>query len=136
MENEMGLRLLIAVALIGLALLLPPLLRRFWLRRLTGVQKPAQYRLGRPAVLYFTSPGCVSCQTVQHPAVDALRARVGRAVQVLEVDVWQHPELAQAWGVFSVPAIFVLDSQGKARYVHYGVTSANKLHQELKEILV
>jgi thiol-disulfide isomerase/thioredoxin len=91
-------------------------------------------RPGVPAILYFTTPTCVPCKTTQRPALARLQERLGSSIQVIEVDASQRPELADYWGVLSVPTTFIIDSKGRPRRVNHGVASAEKLHMQLKEI--
>ena len=53
------------------------------------------------------------------------------AVQVIEVDASSHPDVANYWGVLSVPTTFIIDSHGEARRVNHGVTSADKLQAQI-----
>lgn len=92
------------------------------------------YRPGRPAVLYFTTPGCLPCETVQRPALSELMARWDGRLQVLEVDALAHPELADSWGVLAVPTTFVIDSAGRPRRVNHGVARSARLASQLAEI--
>ena len=55
-------RLAVTLALLGLGFLLGRLALRAGLERRArhGLMLPS-YRLGRPAILYFTAPGCAPC---------------------------------------------------------------------------
>lgn len=89
---------------------------------------------GRPALLYFTTPDCVPCKTVQKPAIGQIQVALGERLQVVEIDATQQPDVAQRWGVLSVPTTFVIDSRGQARYVNHGVARAEKLLKQLHEL--
>jgi thioredoxin-like negative regulator of GroEL len=80
-----------------------------------------------PALLYFTSPTCAPCKTVQRPAIQKLKERVGDRIQVIEIDATAQPEIARQWGVLSVPTTFVLDAQGQPRHINHGVATVDKL---------
>ncbi|GAB4479798.1 MAG: hypothetical protein OHK0031_00430 [Anaerolineales bacterium] len=133
MNAEVLNRLFAAAAIIGAGWLLFTLFNR---RTLAGAQNLADrfdsYRPGLPALIYFTTPTCAPCKTVQRPAIERLKTNLGRAFQVIEVDASARPEVAQAWGVLSVPTTFIIDADGKARHVNHGVTSAEKLIQQLE----
>lgn len=92
------------------------------------------YHPGRPAILYFTAPGCGPCETIQRPALLELEARSSGRVQVIEVDAIEHPELADAWGVLTVPTTFVIDSFGRPRGVNHGVARIGKLAHQLAAV--
>ena len=88
------------------------------------------YIPGKPAVLYFTMEGCVPCKTTQRPALEKLSAQV----QIIKVDVVAKPELAEGWGVLSVPTTFIIDSKGRPRRVNHGVALAEKLLNQIEEV--
>jgi thiol-disulfide isomerase/thioredoxin len=126
-------RFLIAAAVSGLAVVAYLLLNRFTLQRASNkVSRFASYKSGLPAIVYFTTPGCTPCKTVQRPAIERMKASYGKWFQVIEVDASQQPEIAQEWGVLTVPTTFVIDANGKPRYVNQGVATAKKLIQQLE----
>ncbi|MEX1248731.1 MAG: thioredoxin family protein [Anaerolineales bacterium] len=108
-------------------------LNRFLLWRLKkrslGLEK---WRPGIPAILYFTTPDCQPCKTQQRPALRKLSEQLEGRVQVIHVDATQHPDLADYWGVLTVPTTFVIDSKGQPRGMNHGVASAEKLHGQLE----
>jgi thioredoxin 1 len=87
---------------------------------------------GNPAILYFTTPTCAPCKTVQRPALARLRERLGDGLQVIEVDASARPDLADYWGVLSVPTTFLIDSHGRPRKINHGVAGANKLQKQIE----
>lgn len=91
-------------------------------------------RPGIPAVLYFTAPGCAPCRTVQRPALRQLLEALGEGIQVIEVDASQRPDLADYWGVLSLPTTFVIDSRGRPRRVNHGAVRVEKLLKQLEEV--
>ena len=129
-------RLLIAggLGLVGLALYQG--WNRFQLRRLSSA--PASrlngleaFRAGVPGILYFTTPDCQVCLTTQKPALRRLEAELGEGVQIIEVDASQRPELADYWGVLSVPTTFIIDGNGQPQHINHGLTSKDKLKAQL-----
>jgi thiol-disulfide isomerase/thioredoxin len=92
-------------------------------------------RPGVPVLLYFTTPTCAPCKTVQRPAIQRLQERIGERMEVVEVDASSRPEIASQWGVLSVPTTFIIDAQGKPRYVNHGVAPLDKLQRQFAEII-
>lgn len=88
----------------------------------------------KPVIVYFTTPDCVPCKTIQRPALDKLTLTFGDKLQVLEIDATERPDLAKIWGVMSVPTTFLLNSKGEARYVNNGVARAEKLMEQLQTL--
>lgn len=91
-------------------------------------------RPGVPAILYFTTPACAPCKTFQRPALARLKDRLGDGLQVIEVDASARPNLADYWGVLSVPTTFIIDRRGRPRRVNHGVASAEKLFKQIEEV--
>lgn len=85
-------------------------------------------------IVYFTTPTCVPCKTVQRPAIDKVSKMLGEKLQVVEIDASERPDLANRWGVMSVPTTFLLDARGQARYVNNGVTRAEKLIEQIQTL--
>jgi thiol-disulfide isomerase/thioredoxin len=126
-------RVLISFALIGLGLLAYLLVNRRTLAVADQkVKRFESYRPGLPALVYFTTPSCAPCKTVQRPTIQRLQTRLGKWFQVIEVDASARPEIAQEWGVLSVPTTFIIAANGQPRYVNHGVASAEKLIQQLE----
>ena len=88
----------------------------------------------KPVIVYFTTPDCAPCKTVQRPALSRVTQLLGDSLEVVEIDATQRPDLAKVWGVMSVPTTFLLDARGVARYVNNGVTRAEKLMEQLQTL--
>lgn len=84
-------------------------------------------------LVYFTTPTCVPCKTIQRPAIQDLSQLLGNALQVIEIDATEKPELASHWGVMSVPTTFLFDPKGQLRHINHGVTRAEKLLMQIHE---
>jgi len=89
-------------------------------------------RPGASILVYFTTPTCVPCKTIQRPAISQVSQRLGDALQVLEIDASARPDLASRWGVLSVPTTFVINPGGEIRHVNHGVTRADQLLLQLQ----
>jgi thiol-disulfide isomerase/thioredoxin len=88
----------------------------------------------KPVLVYFTTPDCVPCKTVQRPAIERVSHVLGEKLEVVEINAYDQPKLAQTWGVMSVPTTFVLDARGEARYVNNGVARAEKLLEQIQTL--
>lgn len=132
MNSEILVRFGLAIAIIAVALF------AYWLfnQRLLVRAKSNIFSLfhqlpNKPVIVYFTTPDCAPCKTVQRPALNRVRQLLGERLEVVEIDATQRPDLAKIWGVMSVPTTFLLDARGEARFVNNGVTRAEKLMEQL-----
>ena len=127
-------RLFAALVISGLGVAAYLLANRLILSRAgSKVKRFAAYHSGDPAIVYFTTPTCAPCKTVQRPAIEKLKRNLGERLQIIEVAASAEPELAQDWGVLSVPTTFVIDSEGTPRHVNHGVATAEKLTHQLED---
>lgn len=92
------------------------------------------YHDGTPSIVLFTADYCAPCKLQQRPVLKQLCQTWGTGVQVLEIDVQSQPDLAEAWGVMSLPTLFILDKQGKPATVNHGVTPLKTLQEQLKAV--
>jgi len=128
----------IAISLLGIAAYWG--WNRLQLRRL-GRANTGQLRgletlpAGVPGVLYFTTPDCQVCISTQKPALQRLEAEMGAGVHIIEVDATAQPELADYWGVLSVPTTFIIDGHGQPRAINHGMTSKDKLRRQLEDAI-
>ena len=133
-------RVLIAAVLIAAGLGAYALGTRWQVRRAGRRGEQGDPLLGAlrprvPAIIYFWSETCAPCKLVQRPALERLQADLGPdGVQVIAVDALERPELADGWGVLSVPTTFVLDASGRPRHVNHGVARAEQLKQQIERL--
>ena len=129
------LRFGLAIGIIGLGVF------AYWLvnQRLLGRARNNVFALlnklpDKPVLVYFTTPDCAPCKTVQRPAIERVANMLGERLKVVEVDAYEQPDLARTWGVMSVPTTFVIDERGEARYVNNGVARAEKLLEQIQTL--
>lgn len=128
-------RILWTVLLTGAGIGLFLLINRTILHRTADLSRYLPgWQPGRPVILYFTTPDCAPCRTIQRPALQRVQAEWGDRLQVIEVDATRHADLAKRWGVLSVPTTFLLDTTGKPRFVNHGVTRAEHLMEQLRRL--
>lgn len=128
MNSDILFRLVIALVIAAIGVGLYLLNNKLVLGR---APKDRLGEFGKPVLLYFTTPTCAPCKTVQKPAIAQLKEKLGEMFSVVEIDATEQPDMARRWGVLSVPTTFVIDSRGQARYVNHGVARADKLLKQL-----
>lgn len=103
----------------------------------TGSALLSGLRPGIPAIIYFWSEDCPPCKLVQKPALETLQAELGPAgIQVVAVNAMEDFEIADEWGVLSLPTTFLIDSTGEPRKINHGVVRAEQLRQQIDGLAV
>lgn len=102
-----------------------------WVRRR---MKPAAWPDGKPTLLYFSTPGCAPCWSLQAPAVAQVEGELGEALCVVRVDALLQPDEAARWGVLSVPTTIILDPRGEVRYLNHGYVTAEVLKRQINTL--
>lgn len=89
---------------------------------------------GRPSLVVFSTPRCTACRTAQHPAVEAVEARFGQALRVLNVDLSQRPSVGQAFKVLTAPSTVVLGGDGRVVSFNHGFAPADQLAAQVSVV--
>ena len=135
MNSEIVLRFGLAIVIIGLgAFAYWSVNQRLLVRASSNVLTLFKKLPNKPVLVYFTTPECAPCKTVQRPAIDCVSNLLGEKLQIVEIDATERPDLAKVWGVMSVPTTFLLDARGEARYVNNGVARAEKLLEQIQTL--
>jgi thiol-disulfide isomerase/thioredoxin len=135
MLSQTLVRLIIAAGIIGFSVAAFALAKMVVLARARRASAGfSALRRGVPAIVYFTTPDCLTCKAAQRPALRALEKQLDGNVQVIEVDATDRPDLARQWSVLSVPTTFILDREGQPRQVNHGFTSAARLLSQLQRV--
>lgn len=85
----------------------------------------------QPLVLAFSTPECVPCRTQQKPALDELLRRYPDTLEVREVDATVQPELAERFGIMTVPTTVVINHYGRVVAINHGVARWERLASQL-----
>jgi len=135
MNTELLLRFGLAIGIISLGIFIYWLInQRLLVRAQNNVFTLFKQFPNKPVIVYFTTPDCVPCKTIQRPALNQLSGLMGDKLEVVEIDATQRPDLARQWGVLSVPTTFLLNARGEARYVNNGVARVEKLMEQLQTL--
>lgn len=84
----------------------------------------------QPVLVDFHAEWCPPCK-ILGPIVDQVDTKEGKSIKVIKVDVDKAPELAQEYGVMSIPTTYIF-WQGKAARQYVGVQSYDTLVKESK----
>src|SRR5688572_24111834 len=50
----------------------------------------------KPVLVYFTTPDCAPCKTIQRPAINRVSDLLGEGLEIVEIDATERPDLAKA----------------------------------------
>jgi thioredoxin len=64
-----------------------------------------------PALLDFYADWCGPCKAM-NPTIEALKAKYGEALEVKKINVDEQSDVAQMYGVRSIPTLVFLNSDG------------------------
>jgi thiol-disulfide isomerase/thioredoxin len=104
-----------------------------WRMKAKSVSDPvlANLRPSTATIVYFTTPFCAPCKTLQSPALAKLKGELDQSIQIVQIDAAEQPDVADRWGVFSAPTTFVIDQNRVLRHINRGVASAEMLKKQL-----
>jgi thioredoxin 1 len=85
--------------------------------------------MGKPVVLDFFAEWCGPCKR-QGPYLEELKKNMGEKIEIRKIDVDQHMDLANKYGIRVVPTL-IIEKDGKVVRTLEGVTSADSLESML-----
>lgn len=119
------------ICLSRLAVMAYPAINYGQRRRATPVSQMTEMP-NHPRLLYFGSKTCGDCIAQGH-----YLARLDGPFQAFiePIDVEQSPELAQQYGIMTLPTTILIDDLGNVRYINPGLANPFKLTRQLNEVL-
>lgn len=82
-----------------------------------------------PRIVYFTTTSCVVCKAQQQPAIEELLEKLPE-IEIDKYDAVEERELADRYGVLSVPTTAVYDRQGELVSINRGFAPAAVLYAQ------
>ena len=91
-----------------------------------------QFKAGAQSIIYFWSDGCSQCKNAQKPTLDSLMKTIDRNnVELITIRVEENAELANSWGVRTLPTTYIIDEVGNVSHVNNGLASESNLIKQL-----
>ena len=89
--------------------------------------------MAKPILLDFYADWCGPCKR-QGPILEELKGKMGEKIEVQKIDVDQHMDIANQYGIRVVPTLIIL-KDGKVVRTLEGVTSAESLESMLSPLV-
>lgn len=89
--------------------------------------------MSRPVLLDFFADWCGPCRR-QGPILEDLKKKMGDRVEIKKIDVDEHMEMANKYGIRVVPTL-IIEKNGKVMHSLEGVTSAETLESLLTPLV-
>jgi thioredoxin 1 len=89
--------------------------------------------MSKPILFDFFATWCGPCR-MQTPIIEELAKKMGDAVEIRKVDVDQHMDLAEKYGIRVVPTL-IIEKDGKILQSLEGVTDAVTLEKMLRAVV-
>ena len=90
----------------------------------------------RATLLVFTSPTCAPCKLQQVPIINRVMADWSDRIEVRLIDVTEQPDVAQQYGVWSLPTTIVLKADRAVVAINQGVAHEKKLREQFERATV
>lgn len=97
-------------------------------------QKDPAYLGSRPAIVDFYASWCGPCRAIS-PILEELAAEYKDKIVIYKVDVDASPDLAQAYGIRSIPAVLFIPLKGEPKMT-VGGRSKDEFKKQIDSILL
>ena len=89
--------------------------------------------MSKPILFDFYATWCGPCR-MQTPIIEDLAKKIGDVVEIRKIDIDQHMDLAEKYGIRVVPTL-VIEKDGKVLQFLEGVTDAATLEKMLRPLV-
>jgi thioredoxin len=97
-------------------------------------QKNPEYLGNKPAIVDFYASWCGPCRAIS-PILEELAKEYGDKIVIYKVDVDASPDLAQAFGIRSIPAVLFIPMKGEYQMTVGGRSKAD-FNKQIDKILL
>ena len=97
-------------------------------------QKDMKYLVTKPAIVDFYASWCGPCRAIS-PILEELAAEYKDKIVIYKVDVDASPDLAQAYGIRSIPAVLFIPLKGEPKMT-VGGRSKDEFKKQIDSILL
>ena len=87
----------------------------------------------KPVLIDFYADWCQPCKMMP-PILKEVKSHFGEKIRILKVDVDRNQEIAQKWGIQSIPTLMIFKN-GERKFQQPGVMQARQLIQTLQPLV-
>ena len=100
---------------------------------LTKIPLEQSLHNGKPTLADFGWRTCIPCKKMK-PVLEELAEKQRGRLNVLIVEVYDHEDLTNQYGIKAIPTQVLFDSQGKELLRHMGYWAPEEMAVELKKV--
>ena len=90
---------------------------------------------GMVTMLDLGANKCISCKMMA-PIIEELKREYERKVSIVFIDVWEHREQAQKYGIRVIPTQIFFDKNGKEFFRHEGFMDKKSIVRVLEKLSI
>lgn len=133
-------RLLISVGVFIAGYLILIALKRRQLRNAQSAAGNLQAATEYPTILYFSAGSCHQCYSLQRPLLEEvqkewLAEQPNGGLRLITCSVEESPDVAEQWGIRTVPTTIIIDANGNVLHINNGLASKAQLLRQLTNFL-
>jgi len=95
-------------------------------------EKEWSYKGNKPCIIDFYADWCAPCKIV-HPILEDLKEEFKDKINIYKINTEDQEELAQAFGIMSIPSILFIPKNGKPQMAQ-GAIPKDSFYKAIKDV--
>jgi thioredoxin 1 len=88
----------------------------------------------KPVVVYMWGTTCQACKLMS-PQMEKFNTEHSDQVELVKINITEHPEVAEQYGVMSTPTVMVFKHGVKPKIVHQGFAAKNYVWEVVEKYI-
>ena len=94
--------------------------------------KLADNKQTTPYIVYFWSPHCPQCKTMQQAILKRISQKFSYSIR--KINITEHNNMVKKWNVRTVPTTYILNSSGEIKFINNGLKSEKEIIAQLRNL--